>query len=93
MLIKKLKGLNVSLKDNNVIQEFRFGDNFVAATIGTKDSAVCAPLLALTINGDSSIRMHGQSIEFKWENIEINKKYISTLCNGKPSIYAIKAKV
>ena len=93
MLIKSLKGLNVSLKDNNVIQEFRFGDNSVAATIGTKDGAVCAPLLTLTINGDSSITMHGQSIELKWENIEINEKYISALCNGKPSIYDIKPKV
>jgi len=89
MLIEKLEGLKVTLNDNDIAEELLFRDKSVSATIGEKNGAVCSPIFELQIINETSIIIKGQGIEIKWENIKINTNQISTIRNGKESIYNI----
>jgi len=89
MLIEILKGMSVSLNDGDVVEDLMFDGEIVFATIGEKNGAVCAPTLELEINSESSLTVKGHGFEINWECIEINNNQISTIRNGKHSIYQI----
>jgi len=89
MLKEKLEGLKVSLNNITKVEDLMFCGNNVIATIGEKNGAVCAPLLELQINNESSITIKGHGFEINWKNIEINNDQISTKRNGIESSYKI----
>lgn len=89
MLLEKLNGLRVLLEDNNNYQIISFHNNTVTATIGEKGGPLCAPILNLFKNSESSITLSGDNLNICWESIEILNDKILTVQNGKKTIYNI----
>ena len=92
MISKDLEGLKVSLNDERIVEDFQFAGDKVIATIGTKDGAVCAPILDLKIINPSALTIEGQGLAIKWEDVQITDSQILTIRNGKPAIYSIERK-
>ncbi|MBF0274728.1 MAG: hypothetical protein HQK84_05805 [Nitrospinae bacterium] len=85
----KLIGLTVSLIDERLIETFSFTSDHVSATIGTKDGAVCAPILSFDAVRPDSVRIYGEGFEILWEDIEIGPVCVSVRRNGVPVVYGI----
>lgn len=90
MLKEQLSGLTLALIDEVTVETFSFTGDHVAATLGTLNGAICAPLLELRINSPASLTIHGQGFEIVWENIICSGQQLSVIRNGRPAIYRVE---
>lgn len=89
MLKGKLEGLRLSIVDENIIEDLGFSGDSVIATIGTKDGAVCAPILDYEITGKDSLVIDKESFNIKWSQIEFAGDTITVIRNDSPTVYKI----
>lgn len=89
MLKGKLEGLKLSIVDENIIEDLDFSGDSVIATIGTKDNAVCAPILDYEITGNDSLVIDKESFNIQWNQIEFGVDTITVIRNDVPTVYKI----
>ncbi len=89
MLKGKLEGLRLSIVDETIIEDLGFSGDSVIATIGTKDGAVCAPILDYEITGNDSLVIDKESFNIQWNQIEFGDDTITVIRNDAPTLYKI----
>ncbi len=91
-IIRSLIQAELELMDDDVLEKFRFIDGrHVAATIGTKDGALCGPVLYYRINGEDSveIRDDGGRVWFRWERLVLDGGTLHVTCGGDSKDFSI----
>ena len=88
----KLDGLRISIVDDIIVEQLGFIGKNVVATIGSKEGAVCAPILEYKITGEGSLVIDPGNFNIVWSKVEIGENEISTLRNGVPTKYTIVSK-
>lgn len=89
MLKGKLEGLGLSIVDEKIVEDLRFSDDFVVATIGSKDGAVFAPILDYEITGSDSLVIDKEHLNIKWSRIEFSDDTIAVIRDDEPTVYKI----
>lgn len=74
------------------IETYRFQPaGHVAATLGTKNGPVCAPILAYSVLSADSIRLvHSDEVAMTWTNIEIDGDVLRAECQGRVKTFRIE---
>lgn len=83
-LREMLQGSELVRLDEHAVDHFRFHmeDNYVAATLGTRGGAVCAPLLQYNVMADGKVEfITGSKRLFTWECIELSDGILTAKCN------------
>jgi len=90
-LIQGLVQAKLDLQDERVLEQFWFtNDNHVVATLGTKGGAVCGPVLKYRITEDNTVEiLHGEKVEYRWEQVQMSGDVLAVLCAGKPKTFSI----
>src|SRR5215831_6940303 len=85
-----LPGSQLVRLDEQTVEQFWFhvGDNGVAATVGTRNGPVCAPILrySITENGQVQFSDH-HAILFTWESIELLDRVLVAKCDQRVHRY------
>ena len=85
-------GRRLALISETDIETYRFQPaGHVAATLGTKNGPVCAPILAYSVLSADSIRLvHGDDVAITWTNIEIDGDVLRAECEGRVKTFRIE---
>lgn len=85
-------GRRLALVSETDIETYRFQTTgHVAATLGTKNGPVCAPLLTYSVLSADSIRLlHSDDAAITWTNIEIDGDVLRTECEGRIKAFRIE---
>jgi hypothetical protein len=85
-------GRRLALVSETEIETYRFqAAGHVAATLGTTNGPVCAPLLAYDVLSADSIRLvHGDDVAIIWTNIEIDGDVLRAECDGRIKTFTIE---
>ncbi len=89
MLKVKLEGLSLSIVDDTIVEDLCFTGDSVIATIGTKDGALCAPILDYEIIGNGSLVIDKDNFNIQWKRIEFVGETIEVVRNDTSAVYKI----
>ena len=92
MIRKKLEGLTLDLDHESILEELRFGYDYVSATIGVRNGAIASPLLDFEVQSHDSIIITGD-IPITWSNIEFFHDHLKVIRDGEPAIYKITSTI
>ena len=92
MLKDELEGLRLSIVDETIIEDLGFSGDSVIATIGTKNGAVCAPVLDYEVTGNDSLVIDKESFNIQWSQIEFREDTVAVIRNEAPAEYKIVSK-
>jgi len=82
-LRKTLAGAKLVLLDEDTVEHFGFHDrdDGVAATLGTRSGAVCAPVLRYHITDDAKVQFSDhRSVLFTWDQVELSDGVVTARC-------------
>ena len=85
-----LAGSQLVRLDDEAVEQlwFHLGDNGVAATLGTRNGPVCAPILQYTVTDDGKVQFSDHhSILFTWESVELLDGVLIAKCNQRVHRY------
>lgn len=90
-IIQSLLQAKLELQDDKLHEQFWFTDGSrVVATLGTKDGAVCGPVLGYQIRNDEvEIGNAGESLFYKWKNLQLLDNTLVVFCDGMTKRFAI----
>lgn len=91
-IIESLLQSKLELQDNEKLEQFWFVDEArVVATLGTKDGAVCGPVLNYAIGDDDSVSIgnRNESLAYKWEQLRISGNELIVMCDGAVKTFSI----
>ena len=91
-LIRDLLQAKLELQDEGLLEQFWFAEGgHVVATLGTKNGAVCAPVLRYKITDDDAVEItsfDGARL-YRWEQAQVRGNVLIVLCEGISKRFSI----
>jgi hypothetical protein len=91
-IIQNLLQAKLELQNETFLEQFWFMDGGrVVATLGTKDGAVCGPVLGYQIQKDETVEIGNpsESLFYKWKNLQLSENELIVTCDGMTKRFAI----
>ena len=78
--------------DDEVVEQFSFMDDTrIVATLGTKNGAICGPVLRYRLPSDGSIEIIDSDglVMYRWAEVLVSTDLLSVVCDGRSKKYRI----